>query len=144
MANAMLDARQEDGGYRRVELITGQRRRRRWTAEEKARIVAESFEEGANISEVAREDPQADRTYSRTVLAWPNPLCVRQRRNCKSRSKALPFAAWMALSPANAKRSDFLTHGSAPTTRSSLLKGIGSVMRGIPFVLWRGISKRAH
>jgi transposase-like protein len=54
MANAMLDARQEDGTYRRVELITGQRRRRRWTAEEKARIVAESFEEGANISEVAR------------------------------------------------------------------------------------------
>src|SRR5262245_11801457 len=51
MANAMLDARQEDGGYRRVELITAQRRRRRWTAEEKARIVAESF---ANISEVAR------------------------------------------------------------------------------------------
>jgi transposase len=32
----------------------GRRRRRRWTAEEKARIVAESFEEGANISEVAR------------------------------------------------------------------------------------------
>ena len=54
MANAMLDARQEDGAYRRVELITGQRRRRRWTAEEKARIVAESFEEGANISEIAR------------------------------------------------------------------------------------------
>ena len=54
MANAMLDARQEDGAYRRVELITGQRRRRRWTAEEKARIVAESFEDGANISEVAR------------------------------------------------------------------------------------------
>src|SRR5262247_4593936 len=53
MANAMLDARQEDGGYRRVEVITGQRRRRQWTAEEKARIVAESFEEGANISEVA-------------------------------------------------------------------------------------------
>jgi hypothetical protein len=54
MASAMLDARQEDGAYRRVELITGQRRRRRWTAEEKARIVAESFEEGANISEIAR------------------------------------------------------------------------------------------
>jgi transposase len=49
----MLDARQEDGAYRRGEVITG-RRRRRWTAEEKARIVAESFEEGANISEVAR------------------------------------------------------------------------------------------
>jgi hypothetical protein len=33
MANAMLDARQEDGAYRRDELITGRRRRRRWTAD---------------------------------------------------------------------------------------------------------------
>jgi len=56
MANAMLDARQEDDSYRRIEVITGRRRRRRWTAEEKARIVAESFEEGANISEVARRN----------------------------------------------------------------------------------------
>jgi transposase len=56
MADAMLDARQEGGSYRRIELITGERRRRRWTAEEKARIVAESLEEGANISEVARRN----------------------------------------------------------------------------------------
>ena len=54
MANAMLDVRQEDDPYRRIEVITGRRRRRRWTGEEKARIVAETFEEGANISEVAR------------------------------------------------------------------------------------------
>ncbi len=56
MANVMLDARQEGDSYRRVEVITGERRRRRWTGEEKARIVAESFEEGANISEVARRN----------------------------------------------------------------------------------------
>ena len=56
MANAMLDARQEGNSYRRVEVITGERRRRRWTGEEKARIAAESFEEGANISEVARRN----------------------------------------------------------------------------------------
>jgi transposase len=56
MANAMLDARQEGDSYRRIEVITGRRRRRRWTAQEKARIVAESFEEGANISEVARRN----------------------------------------------------------------------------------------
>lgn len=53
MANAMLDVRQEGDSFRRVEVITGERRRRRWTGEEKARIVAESFAEGANISEVA-------------------------------------------------------------------------------------------
>ena len=56
MSDAMLDARQEGDSYRRIEVITGQRRRRRWTAQEKARIVAESFEEGANISEVARRN----------------------------------------------------------------------------------------
>jgi transposase len=56
MPDAMLDARQEGDSYRRIEVITGQRRRRRWTALEKARIVAESFEEGANISEVARRN----------------------------------------------------------------------------------------
>src|SRR5260370_42042885 len=56
MANAMHDARQEGGSYRRIELITGERRRRQWTAEEKARIVAEGFKEGANISEVARRN----------------------------------------------------------------------------------------
>jgi hypothetical protein len=46
MSDAMLDARQEGDSYRRIEVIT--RRRRRWTAQEKARIEAESFEEGAN------------------------------------------------------------------------------------------------
>lgn len=56
MADAMLDARQESDPYRRIEVITGRRRRRQWTAEEKARIVAESFEEGANVSEVARRN----------------------------------------------------------------------------------------
>jgi transposase len=65
MADAMHDAKQERGSYRRIELITGEHRQRRWTAEDEARIVAESFKEGANISEVARE-----RRLRETV--WPN------------------------------------------------------------------------
>jgi transposase len=36
-----------------MELITGETRRRRWTAEEKARILADSFQPGAKVSEVA-------------------------------------------------------------------------------------------
>lgn len=52
--NAMNEARNEGGTYQRVEVITGRQRRRRWTAEEKARIVAESLEANANISDVAR------------------------------------------------------------------------------------------
>lgn len=39
MAKAMLDARQEGDSYRRVEVITGERRRRRWTGEELSRLI---------------------------------------------------------------------------------------------------------
>jgi transposase len=41
-------------GDRRIEVITGQRRHRQWSDEEKARIVSESFVPGVNISAVAR------------------------------------------------------------------------------------------
>jgi transposase len=42
------------GGFRRVEILTGPGRRRRWSAEEKSRIVEESLVPGACVSEVAR------------------------------------------------------------------------------------------
>jgi transposase len=42
------------GGFRRVEILTGPVRRRRWSAEDKARIVAETLEPGAGVAEVAR------------------------------------------------------------------------------------------
>ena len=39
---------------RRVEVFTGSGRRRRWTAEQKARIVAESYAGGDSVCAVAR------------------------------------------------------------------------------------------
>jgi len=42
------------GEVHRFEVITGSGRRRRWAAEAKSRIVAESFAQGAVVSEVAR------------------------------------------------------------------------------------------
>ena len=42
------------GEFRRVEVLTGPGRRRRWSADEKARIVAETLAPGARVSEVAR------------------------------------------------------------------------------------------
>lgn len=40
--------------YQRVELITGTARRRRWTTEQKLRIIEASYTPGATVSEVAR------------------------------------------------------------------------------------------
>src|SRR5439155_24796185 len=39
---------------RRIEVFTGAGRRRAWSAEEKARIIAESYGEGETVSGVAR------------------------------------------------------------------------------------------
>lgn len=52
------DAGAEAGvtAMRRIELITGTGRRRRWSEDEKARIIIESLKPGANASEVARRN----------------------------------------------------------------------------------------
>src|SRR5215212_5555839 len=44
----------EADGFRRLEVITGVGRRRRWSLEEKARIVAESLDPATTSSAVAR------------------------------------------------------------------------------------------
>ena len=43
-----------DDTCRRIEVLTGPERRRRWTLEEKSRIVAESYASGPSVSAVAR------------------------------------------------------------------------------------------
>ena len=54
----------------RVEIITGRERRRRWSAEEKARLVAEAFAPGAIISHVARRHEVAESC----LYAWRKQL----------------------------------------------------------------------
>lgn len=43
-----------DDEFQRIEVITGVARRRRWSAEQKLRIVEESFASGESVSVVAR------------------------------------------------------------------------------------------
>jgi transposase len=42
------------GGRRRIEVLTGPSRRRQWSNDDKARIVAETAQPGAVVTEVAR------------------------------------------------------------------------------------------
>jgi transposase len=44
----------KDRGYRRIEVLTGPGRRRKWSDDDKARIVAETLQPGAVVTEVAR------------------------------------------------------------------------------------------
>jgi transposase len=63
MADVNADAKD---GFRRIELLTGPARRRRWSAAEKAQIVAETLIAGASVSDVARRW----QVCSRQVFTW--------------------------------------------------------------------------
>jgi transposase-like protein len=54
MADAGLKDSHQASTNRRIELITGEAKRRLWTAEEKAGILSESFRPWAKVAEVAR------------------------------------------------------------------------------------------
>lgn len=80
------DNRKGDDRYRRVELITGTPRHMRRSDEVRARILAESFEPGANISAVARRNGvnggllhywrKRARAQAQEAAAAPAPLFV--------------------------------------------------------------------
>ena len=77
MADVSDDAKE---GFRRIEVLTGPGRRRRWSDEEKAVVVAETLKPGAVVSEVARRwqvCPQQVFTWRREArsgqLALPEP-----------------------------------------------------------------------
>ena len=87
-------------GFRRIELLTGPERRRRWSAEDKARIVQESLAPGARVADVARRwqlCPQqlfAWRREARDAMAekpvriagsWVCADCRRRRRRPQRR-----------------------------------------------------------
>ena len=57
-------------GFRRIEVITGVGRRRRWTDEEKAWIVAESLDPATTVSAVARRHG----LHASQLFAWRQQL----------------------------------------------------------------------
>ena len=69
----------------RVEIITGPERRRRWSAEQKRAIVAESLAPGAVVTEIARRmDIRPGQIYRLAPAAgerqWFRPGCDRAGR----------------------------------------------------------------
>jgi transposase len=63
----MFDVKDDaKGGFRRVAILTGPARRRRWSADQKACIVAETMEPGARVADVARRW----QVCSQQVFGW--------------------------------------------------------------------------
>jgi transposase len=75
------------GGFRRIELLTDPGRRRRWSAEEKAQIVAETLRPEARVSDVARRW----QVCPQQVFGWRRE--ARLAAEAEAASPAIPPAA---------------------------------------------------
>ena len=112
-------ARHQAKGYRRIELITGDTRRRRWTAQEKAEILAESFRPGASVAEVARRHGMSrgllwtwrHQARKRGTVGEPSFVPVRIVEETAAPARARTW--WIGMERA----------GTAPTGQSGQLPG---------------------
>ena len=91
-----------DEPVRRFEVFTGAGRRRDWSADDKARIVAESFEAGATVSAVARRHALSPQQ----LFAW--------RREIRKAAEAMPAFVPAVVTPEPA----FAPKRPAPMSRS--------------------------
>jgi transposase len=110
------------GEFRRVEVLMGPGRRRRWSAEEKARIVEESLVPGARVCEVARRW----QVCSQQVFGWRRAVCrnmatVAARTTEAAASDFVPIMTDAPL-PAPVSR-------AAPATPAIEVKLAGAVVR---------------
>jgi transposase len=118
----------ETVGIRRLEVITGAGGRRSWSRDDKARIIAESFAAGANVSAVARRYG----LLPQQVYAW--------RRLARSGSLALLVNEEAEFAPILATGDE--APPEAPTPSSSRpdsieIELVGTVVRVTPGTDWR-------
>ncbi len=85
----MVDVNDDaNGGYRRVEVLTGPGRRRKWSDADKASIVAETLEPGAVVAEVARRR----QVCPQQVFAWRREM----RADAPARTDFVPIVPALA------------------------------------------------
>lgn len=108
-------------GYRRIEVLTGPGRRRKWSDDDKARIVMETAAPGAKVTEVARRwqvSPQQ-------VFDWR-----RQARRAASAASELP--AFVPIVPEASTGSSEPPTGVARSSPPIEVKLAGAVLRVAP------------
>ena len=108
-------------GHRRIEVLTGPGRRRKWTDDDKARIVAETAKPGATVTAVARRwqvSPQQ-------VFDWR-----RQARRASLVTSELPaFVPIVPEAPACSSEPPVVAARSTPAIEVKLA---GAMLRIVP------------
>jgi transposase len=123
----MFDGNEDTKGeFRRLEVQPGSLRRRRWSAEEKARILDETLAPGARVSEVARRW----QVCSQQIYRWRRAVCQEGKAEPAKTtgSAALGFIPIVRelVPPATAAR-------TAPAATPAIeIKLAGAVVRVVP------------
>lgn len=104
----------------RVEIRTGVIRRRRWTAEEKGRVVAEAVAPGTVIAQVARRHDLAPQHLSNWIRA------------AKDGRFALPAGEGMAFVPVVAARRTCSDEAASTERVSAIEIAMGSIVVRVP------------
>ena len=108
----------KDGGYRRVEVLTGPGRRRKWSEDDKARIVAETLEPGAVVAEVARRW----QVSSQQVFTWRREM----------RRAAVAPLDFVPIVPAMLPATPEPMATRAPSSPPIEVELAGAVLRAVP------------
>jgi transposase len=122
----MFDVKDDaKGGFRRIEVLTGPARRRRWSAEDKARIIAETLAPGARVSEVARRW----HVCSQQVFGWRRAA----RHDIRNTPSTTPEPIASAFVPVVTEAVAVTTvpHASAPVIEVRLAGAVVRVASGL-------------
>ena len=99
----------------RVEVLGGLERRRRWSQDDKARIVEETLAPGANVTEVARRNGVA----ASLVFTW--------RRQARTSEQVVPSFAPVQIAPTEAEEAPKLLSAADGRGRSLAAARIGLI-----------------
>jgi transposase len=98
MSNTELMDMSKAEPVRRLEVFTGAGRRRSWTTEQKAQIVAESCADGTTVSAVARRH----RLTAQQLFAWRRKAERDNER--RPRADGIGFASVVVAAPSRQER----------------------------------------
>jgi transposase len=119
MVEHIVDASERRG---RIDIRTGVGRRRRWSDEAKGRAVAESYERGAVVSEVARRHD----ITPQHLFAW--------RKAARAGRLVLPAEATPTFVPVVTTMGEGGTAGVVPNRGWIVIEIAGAVVRAEPGV----------
>jgi transposase len=119
MVEHIVDASERRG---RIDIRTGVGRRRRWSNEAKGRAVAESYEPGAVVSEVARRHD----ITPQHLFAW--------RKAARAGRLVLPAEATPTFVPVVTTMGEGSTAGVVPSRGWIVIEIAGAVVRAEPGV----------